>query len=192
MALPFGKNDAPSSDSSRIKGNLPPKVKQMLDTVVHEIMARPNVFGASIGERVVITEASIIPKTEEPSRTEARVVCEVTVTEGQSAPFEQVLRRANDVTTMRPQSTTSNLVAVAETILQLDMLNPEGSLHGGCAAFLIDAYVPTPAPFFFLSFWLGEIRSLQYGTPPLTRLFCIGALRSCSSPPRAVLVFRHP
>lgn len=105
MALPFGKNDASSSDSSRIKGNLPPKVKQMLDTVMHEIMARPNVFGASIGERVVITEASIIPKTEEPSRTEARVVCEVTVTEGQSAPFEQVLRRANDVTTMRPQST---------------------------------------------------------------------------------------
>ena len=84
MALPFGKNDASSSDSSRIKGNLPPKVKQMLDTVMHEIMARPNVFGASIGERVAITEASIIPKTEEPSRTEARVVCEVTVTEGES------------------------------------------------------------------------------------------------------------
>jgi hypothetical protein len=104
MALPFGKNDASSSESSRIKGNLPPKVKQMLDTVMHEIMARPNVFGASIGERVVITEASIIPKTEEPSRTEARVVCEVTVTEGQPH-LSRVLRRANDVTTMRPQST---------------------------------------------------------------------------------------
>lgn len=37
----------------------------------------------------------------------------------------------------------------------LDMLNPEGSLHGGCAAFLIDAYVSQShffVPFFFLSF----------------------------------------
>jgi len=106
MALPLDNKTNPSSlgaaaADSRIKGNLPPNVKQMLDTVMHEVMARPNVYGASIGERVSITEASIVPKTEESTRTEARVVCEVTVTE--------------------------------------DMLNPEGSLHGGCAAFLIDA-----------------------------------------------------
>ncbi|KAF8464967.1 HotDog domain-containing protein [Russula ochroleuca] len=104
MALPLedNKNDAASpADDSRIKGNLPPKVKHMLDSVLHELMARPNVFGAAIGERIDITEASIVPKVEESSRSEARVVCEVTVAE--------------------------------------DMLNPEGSLHGGCAAFLIDA-----------------------------------------------------
>jgi hypothetical protein len=58
----------------------------MLETVLHEIMARPNVFGASIGERVSIAEASIVPKAEESSRAEARVVCEVTVTEGPSRP----------------------------------------------------------------------------------------------------------
>jgi acyl-coenzyme A thioesterase 13 len=86
MALPLDdKMNASSLGAdrhSRIKGNLPPNVKQVLDTVMHDVMARPNVFGASIGERVTITEASIVPKTEESSRTEARVVCEVTVTEG--------------------------------------------------------------------------------------------------------------
>lgn len=91
MALPFDKINASSPDVSRIKGNLPPKVKQMLDTVMHEIMARPNVFGASIGARVVITEASIVPKSEEASRTEARVVCEVTVTEGPSSVDDVLL-----------------------------------------------------------------------------------------------------
>lgn len=108
MALPLDNKMSPPSQpvgatatDSRIKGNLPPNVKQMLDTVMHEFMARPNVYGGSIGQRVTITEASVVPKNEESSRTEARVVCEITVTE--------------------------------------DMLNPEGSLHGGCAAFLIDA-----------------------------------------------------
>ena len=87
MALPLDNKMSPSSlgaatADNHIKGNLPPSVKQMLDTVMHEVMARPNVYGASIGERVTITEASIVPKTEESTRTEARVVCEVTVTEG--------------------------------------------------------------------------------------------------------------
>lgn len=85
MALPLDNKMNASSlgaTDSRIKGNLPPNVKQVLDTVMHEVMARPDVYGASIGERVTITEASIVPKTEESTRTEARVVCEVTVTEG--------------------------------------------------------------------------------------------------------------
>ncbi|KAH9998286.1 HotDog domain-containing protein [Russula vinacea] len=101
MAQPVEDNKNDAAASQAIKGNLPPKVKHMLDSVLHELMARPNVFGAAIGERIVITEASTVPKAEESSRSEARVVCEVTVAE--------------------------------------DMLNPEGSLHGGCAAFLIDA-----------------------------------------------------
>ncbi len=86
MALRFDdKNDASSplgAPDGRIKGNLPANVKQMLDTVMHEVMARPNVYGASIGERVSIVEASIVPKAEESTRTETRIVCEVTVTEG--------------------------------------------------------------------------------------------------------------
>jgi len=100
MALPMDKNDA-SLAVRHIRGNLPAEVKQTLETVLHKVMSRSPVFGSSIGRRVVITEASIVPKAEEVSRTEARVVCEVTVGE--------------------------------------DMLNPGGSMHGGCAAFLIDA-----------------------------------------------------
>ena len=84
MALPFDKINASSPDVGRIKSNLPPKVKQTLDTVMHEIMAQPNIFRVSIGERVVITEASIVPKSEESSRTEVWVICEITGTEGPS------------------------------------------------------------------------------------------------------------
>ncbi|KAI9467326.1 hypothetical protein BJY52DRAFT_1110941 [Lactarius psammicola] len=100
MGLPVNKNDASAADS-RIKGNVSPELKQQLETIMYDIMARSDVFGASVGKRVVITEASVVPKAEEASRTEARVVCEVTVEE--------------------------------------DMLNPGRSLHGGCAAFLIDS-----------------------------------------------------
>jgi hypothetical protein len=58
----------------------------MLEHILYDAMARPTVFGASIGGRMRIVEASIVPKAEEPSRTEARIVCEVTVTEGPSRP----------------------------------------------------------------------------------------------------------
>lgn len=183
MALPVEdeKNDAAASQA--IKGSLPPKVKRMLDSVLHELMARPNVFGAAIGERIVITEASIVPKAEESSRSEARVVCEVTVAEGLSVRVHPIpdphikLNRKLKLKTLLWDATR------ARFDYQLDMLNPEGSLHGGCAAFLIDAYVssvfPTDAPTLSL---LMRFFSL----------FCTGAPRSCSSPPPAVLVCRQP
>ncbi len=86
MTLPIDsdKNDDASlaGGSSHIRGNLPADVKQTLETVLHKVMGRAPVFGSSIDRRVVITEASIVPKAEEASRTEARVVCEVTVGEG--------------------------------------------------------------------------------------------------------------
>lgn len=84
MAIPIDKNDASGADR-RIKGNLSPKLKQQLEAGMYGIMARSDVYGASIGKRVVVTEASIVPKAEEASRTEARVVCEVTVEEGSAA-----------------------------------------------------------------------------------------------------------
>lgn len=84
---------------SRIRGNLSPELKQRLEMVM-EAVATPGVHGASLCKRLVVTEASIVPKAEEVSRTGARVVCEVTVEE--------------------------------------DMLNPVGTMHGGCAAFLVD------------------------------------------------------
>ena len=81
MSLPIIKN-GPSLVDNRIKGNLPPDIKQTIDTVLSQLMSKPTLFGASIGKRVVITEASVVPKAEESSRTEVRVVCKVTVEEG--------------------------------------------------------------------------------------------------------------
>ncbi|KAH9002446.1 HotDog domain-containing protein [Lactarius hatsudake] len=112
MTPPGKKSDASAADS-RMKGNLPPEQKQGLETIMHHIMSRSDLFGASVGRRVVITEASIVPKAEEASRTEARVVCEVTVEE--------------------------------------DMLNPGKSLHGGCAAFLIDRCVYSCSTLVFIA-----------------------------------------
>jgi|SRR6266404_1255877 len=85
MVFPGNKNDASVADR-RIKGNLSPELKQRLETILYDFMARSGVFGALVGKRIVITEASIVPKAEEASRTEARAVCEVTVEEG-SAVF---------------------------------------------------------------------------------------------------------
>ena len=79
MAVPVSKYAAADS---RIKGNVSPERKQQLETIMYQVIAKSDVFGSSVGQRVVITEASIVPKAEEASRTEARVVCEVTVEEG--------------------------------------------------------------------------------------------------------------
>lgn len=84
MTIPVNKNYASGADS-RIKGNLSSELKQQLEEGMYGLMARSDVYGASIGKRVVVTEASIVPKAEEASRTEARVVCEVTVEEGYSS-----------------------------------------------------------------------------------------------------------
>ena len=84
MALPILNKHDPSLADARIKGNLPPDLKQMVATIMYDAVSRPGVFGGTIGKRVVITEASVVPKDEEPSRTEARIVCEVKVTEGPS------------------------------------------------------------------------------------------------------------
>jgi hypothetical protein len=183
MALPLedNKNDAASpADDSRIKGNLPPKVKHMLDSVLHELMARPNVFGAAIGERIDITEASIVPKVEESSRSEARVVCEVTVAEGPSARPSQNPRIRLTVMTLLYSNFTSDamrarlLLLLNPTQTRLDMLNPEGSLHGGCAAFLIDAYVspPTPLHLFAILFSCCLFAQVHHARVPCRRPLC--------------------
>jgi hypothetical protein len=79
MGLPVEKN---ALVDKRIDGNLPPEVKQTIHKVLSQVMSKSTLFGASIGERVVITEASIVPKAEESSKTEVRIVCETTVQEG--------------------------------------------------------------------------------------------------------------
>ena len=81
MSVPVNKNDV----NSRIKGNVSPELMQQLETLMCQVMTRSDEFGSWISKRVVITEASIVPKAEEASRTETRVVCEITVEEGSAA-----------------------------------------------------------------------------------------------------------
>lgn len=80
MAIPVNKYAA--TVDSRIVGNVSPERKQQLESIMYQVMSRPDVFASMVGRRVVITEASIVPKVEEASRTEARVVCELTVEKG--------------------------------------------------------------------------------------------------------------
>lgn len=122
MAISDDNNDASGADS-RIKGNLSPKLKKQLE--VYAIMATSDGYGASVGKRVVVTEASIVPKVEEASRTEARVVCELSVEEGSATIPARSLAASTE---SRPA-------------LNLDMLNAGGRLHGACAAYLIDRCV---------------------------------------------------
>ncbi|KAI9508130.1 HotDog domain-containing protein [Russula earlei] len=86
--MPVFKQDASAALTSdaRIRGNLPPEVKHTVATILYDFVSRPGVFGASVGHRVVITEASTVPKAEEPSRSETRIVCEVNVTEDMLNP----------------------------------------------------------------------------------------------------------
>ncbi|KAF7373388.1 Acyl-coenzyme A thioesterase 13 [Mycena sanguinolenta] len=41
---------------------------------------RPKEFGDSIGERLLVTQASVQSKSEEPTKKEGRLVCEIVVT----------------------------------------------------------------------------------------------------------------
>lgn len=93
MAQSINNNNNNKNEASLISGNLPTEVKQAIETVLHKVMARSPVFGSTISKRLVVTEASIVPKAEEASRTEARVVCEVTVGEGATGPVTQLVFR---------------------------------------------------------------------------------------------------
>lgn len=78
-------NDDPAA---YIVGNVPQDVKLLLSEPLKIFSMRgPHVksplFGDSIVSRMVVTEASINPKNEEPLKKEGRVVCEIRVEEGE-------------------------------------------------------------------------------------------------------------
>ncbi|KAG6902210.1 hypothetical protein C0995_003042 [Termitomyces sp. Mi166 len=74
-------------DISKIAGNVSDHVKTVLSNTSRYYLPAPGVkvtgpiFGASISKRLEVTEASVLQKAEEPSKTEGRVVCELTVEE---------------------------------------------------------------------------------------------------------------
>ncbi|KAL5525412.1 hypothetical protein ACEPAF_9282 [Sanghuangporus sanghuang] len=62
-----------------IAGNAPASAKQQMVSALCVFMHGGSGFADAIGGRLVITEAEVARKREEPERTEARVVCEIDV-----------------------------------------------------------------------------------------------------------------
>lgn len=77
-------------DISGISGNASDEVKQTLSdahaffnnrTLIGDV--KGPIFGEAITRRVVVTEVSVDKKVEEPLKMEGRVVCEITVEDGE-------------------------------------------------------------------------------------------------------------
>ena len=104
-------------DPSAIAGNASDRVKKLIANPV-ALLTHTRTFAQHIFARLVLTEVSIHPKAQEPEKLEARVVYEIEVGPGtQLATFFQT----------GPQLT-----------VDADMLNGGGTMHGACAAMLVD------------------------------------------------------
>lgn len=85
--IPMGTTD---DDILEISGNASPEIKRALQSVGQYLrdllpgdsQSQNRLFGEVIRDGVRITEVSILPKVDEPSKMEARVVMEVVVTLG--------------------------------------------------------------------------------------------------------------
>ena len=67
-------------------GNAPRKVKEdVMNLYFAVVRADDYEFAQSVVRRMVITEVSIVSKSEAPSRRESRVVCELPVASGNVA-----------------------------------------------------------------------------------------------------------
>ncbi|KAF4575379.1 hypothetical protein EYR36_006738 [Pleurotus pulmonarius] len=65
---------------SNIAGNASPELKAFVANPLW-ISNSETSFAIKIAKNIVVTEVSILPKNEEPLKKEARVVCEITVTQ---------------------------------------------------------------------------------------------------------------
>ena len=74
-------------------------------------------FGCEAGKLIVVKDVSIQPTVDDPSKMEARLVCEIEVTAG-------ALQRRQKV----------------GMLIRADMCDGMGMLHQGCMAFLMDEY----------------------------------------------------
>jgi acyl-coenzyme A thioesterase 13 len=82
-------------DISGITGNAPDDLKRLVARPEVLLRIQKRTFAHDIFDRVVATEASILPKAEEPSKMEARVVYETVVERGKhvARPFNRVVDR---------------------------------------------------------------------------------------------------
>lgn len=65
-----------------VAGTASKELKELVTNAFYILMARRSGFGDSILKRTRITEISLDPKSSEPSKKEATVVCELDVEEG--------------------------------------------------------------------------------------------------------------
>lgn len=107
-------------------------------------MFRSEGFGTRSVQHLDLVDVSIVPNVDEPTRRTARVVLEMTVTQGMTPTFvltchhdaHPILVYVNDLGGFAlPSTPGSSAVTIA------DMLNAIGKMHGACIVHLVDMYV---------------------------------------------------
>ena len=114
-SLPRAAHD----DVENIKGNLTLEQKKLCANILEYFVVAGNAYGSEIGKRIQLVEINV--SKEDGRGVQGRTVCEVEVAQGET---RIELRR----------------LMFAQMVK--DMCNIYGTLHGGCAAYLIDACVP--------------------------------------------------
>lgn len=90
LATPLAMTTVTDVDASKITGNVSDDMKKIVRDIgrvfCHRSLERDftsRTFGGPILNRMMVTEASVLAKAEEPEKLEARVVCELDVEEGE-------------------------------------------------------------------------------------------------------------
>ncbi len=76
-----------SEDVSSIAGNVSDEIKRVVGFPMRIFRmttdeGEPTGFGATFTSGMTVSEVSMVPKAEEPTKQEGRVVCKLVVTEG--------------------------------------------------------------------------------------------------------------
>lgn len=78
--------DWPEKGMEHIAGTASQELKERVARTYDTLIVRRSGFGETILKRMRIAEVSLNFKVDEPSKKEARVVCELDVAEGRSHP----------------------------------------------------------------------------------------------------------
>ncbi|KAF9266097.1 hypothetical protein L218DRAFT_942377 [Marasmius fiardii PR-910] len=131
-----------SSNVSEIKGNLTDTQKRRCLQIFQHFIGTPDTsFGAEIGQNLKMVEISVMESAiEDPTNEEWPLEQGVTWSEGEKSYKSFGGKRADKENKL--PSNLSPKDAIARTICEIDitrdMCNIYGTLHGGCAAYMID------------------------------------------------------
>ncbi|TFK69436.1 hypothetical protein BDN72DRAFT_840406 [Pluteus cervinus] len=127
---------APNFDVSRIRGNVPEDDKRrFVSTFAYFISTREGSYGADVGQRIRMVEVNVWPGP--PSRQFGR---------GEHNQMQGAADTENaEPRESRPEGDNAGTLkgtgygeAIFELVVERDMCNVFGTLHGGCAAYIID------------------------------------------------------